>query len=459
VTRRRVLVGVVFMLIPIAAHAVWDQVEASLLARDVARIAQRGEPVSVAFQRFVLPTREQRAAARVYAAAADLAAIKYRDDPKLYKLDDELEAAFASGKPAERLEGLRRQYVEGEPAFGLLAQASTLAFAGFGPAAPELYENAFPLVSLNDLNCLRVDIMTAGGDVPGASGALMQSFHLQRTIPLEHYRYLAARRWYGSLRLLLRHASPDGDTLLRLQRAMEELPDQDSLVEELQVERAKLLGDFWPYPPSGSAWAFRGRMSVRDVNSLAFVLLRPPMTHAFRSQLRPFEEAIDVARRPWPEKWNSLDAVVSRYGDLGFGPRKHRSWLDRAVRIFPFPLGMRALQSSLLVAGLDLAMRRTSIAALAVERFRRAHSEEAPATLAVLVPEYLAAIPLDPFSGQPLGYRRNVEDYVVYSIAQNHADDGGAITGLGSGVPPRKPNEAPGRGGDLGIRVPLTSRQ
>jgi hypothetical protein len=454
-----VLVGVVFVLIPIAAHAIWDQIEASLLARDVARIARRGEPVSVAFQRFVLPTREQRAAARVYAAAADLAATKYRDDPKLYNRDDELDAAFASGKPAEMLEGLRRQYVEGEPAFGLLAQASTLAFAGFGPAAPELYENAFPLVSLNDLNCLRVDIMTAGGDAVGASAALGQSIRLRRTIPREHYRYLATRRWYGSLRLLLRHAPPDSDTLLRLQSAIEELPDHDSLVEELQVERARLLGDFWPYPPESGAWALRARMSVRDINSLAFILLRPAMTHAFRGQLRPFEEAIDVARRPWPEKWNSLDAFVSRYGDLGFGPRRHRSWLDRSVRIFPFALGVRALYSAVPVAALNLAMRRTSTAALAIERFRRAHSGEAPAILSALVPDYLAAVPLDPFSGQPLGYRRSAEDYVVYSIAQNHADDGGAITGLGSGVPPRKATEAPHRGGDIGIRVPLTPRQ
>ena len=178
------------------------------MARDIATIAQRHAPVSVAFLRFPLPTPEQRAAARVYAAAADLSATKYRDNPKLYNRDDELDRAFASGKPAEMLEDLRRQYVEGEPAFGLLAQASTLDFAGFGPAAPELYENASPLVSLNDLNCLRADILTAHGDAMGASDVLVQSIRLERTVPREHYRHQTTRRWYGSLRLLLRHAPP-----------------------------------------------------------------------------------------------------------------------------------------------------------------------------------------------------------------------------------------------------------
>lgn len=107
---------------------------------------------------------------------------------------------------------------------------------------------------------------------------------------------------------------------------------------------------------------------------------------------------------------------------------------------------------------MDLAVRRTSIAALAIERFRRAHRGEAPATLSALVPVYLASVPQDPFSWQPLQYRLAADSYVVYSIAQNRADDGGGLYGLGSGEPVRRPNELPLRGGDIGIRVPLTPR-
>ena len=456
-TRRRLLVAVVIVLIPVAGHAIWDQVEATLLAREIARIAQRREPVDVASRRSALPTAEQRDAARIYAAAADLAAAKFRDDPKLYNRDDDLEAAFASGRPAETLDDLRRRYIEREPAFGLLAQASTLDFAGFGPAGPELYDNASPLVGLSDLNSLRGDILTAHGDARGSAEALMQSVRLQRTIALEFYRYLAARRWYGSLRLLLRYAPPDEDTLLRLQHAFEELPDADSLVGQLRTQRAELLGDFWPYPADTAVWAFRGRVFNRDISSLPFAVVRPLLTRVVRHQLRPFEEAIEAAGRPWPARLDATDLLEQRYASPALPRPAQRTWLQRAFAVFPPALGVGALKSYLPLAGLNLAMRRTSVAALAVERFRRGHAGEAPATLSALVPEYLTAVPLDPFSGHPLSYRRTAVSYVIYSIGQNRADDGGGLQGLGSQTEERRANEGPYNGGDVGIRMPLKS--
>ena len=458
-TRRRFLVVVVILLIPVAMHAIWDQVEATLLAREVARIAQRHEPVNVATRMSALPTPEQRAAARVYAAAADLAATKFRDDPKLYNREDDLDRAFASGRPAEMLEDLRRRYVEGEPAFGLLAQASALDFAGFGPAGPELYENASPLVALNDLNSLRGDTLTARGNASASAQALMQSVRLQRTIGREYYRYLAARRWYGSLRLLLRHAPPEPETLLQLQQAIEQLPDDDNLVEQLRAARAQLLAEFWPYPTEGTVWAFRGRMSGRVMNGLAFAVLRPLFTRTVRNQLKPFEEAIEVARRPWPAKLDATDVLKQRYAGHALPRPAQRTWLQRAAAVFPPALGVATLESYVPIAGQNLAMRRTSIAAVAIERFRRAHAGEAPATLSALVPEYLAAVPMDPFSGQPLLYRRTAVSYAVYSIGQNRGDDGAGLYGLGSQTEERRANEGPYGGGDLGIRMPLSSRK
>ena len=457
-TRRRFLVAVVILLIPVAAHAIWDQIEATWLAREIARIAQRHEPVSVASRRSRLATPEQRAAARIYAAAADLAATKYRDDPNLDR-DAELYRAFASDRPAAMLEDLRRQYVDGEPAFRLLAQASTLDFAGFGPAGPELYENASPLLALNDVNSLRADILTAQGDASGAAAALLQSVRLQRTIAREFYRYLATLRWYGSLRLLLRHAPPDTDTLLRLQQAFEALPDEDGLAEQVRLARAQLLGEFWPYPPDGAAWALRGRTSARDIDGLTFVLLRPLFTRSIRDQLKPFEDAIDVARQPWPAKLDAAKILGQRYGvDVPRRPPQ-RSWLNYAVgSSFP-AIGAGIVTGYVPIAGMTLAVRRTSIAAVAIERFRRAHAGQPPATLSALVPEYLAAVPMDPFSGQPLPYHRAADTYAVYSIGQDRIDAGGDLYGLGSGGPLRRVNEAPARGGDIGIRLSLTPRQ
>lgn len=63
-------------------------------------------------------------------------------------------------------------------------------------------------------------------------------------------------------------------------------------------------------------------------------------------------------------------------------------------------------------------------AALAFERYR-IKTGQPPATLEELVPEFLESMPIDPFDGQPLRYRRSEKGYVVYSISENLQDEGG----------------------------------
>jgi hypothetical protein len=69
---------------------------------------------------------------------------------------------------------------------------------------------------------------------------------------------------------------------------------------------------------------------------------------------------------------------------------------------------------------------RIAQAALAVERFRLAHANGLPENLQDLVPVFCAAVPLDPFDGAPVRYKRLVAGYVVYSIGADGKDDGGA---------------------------------
>ena len=63
--------------------------------------------------------------------------------------------------------------------------------------------------------------------------------------------------------------------------------------------------------------------------------------------------------------------------------------------------------------------------ALAIERFRLAHQNQLPDSLAALAPIYLKAIPTDPFDGQPLRYKLLEKGYVIYSIGPDLKDDGG----------------------------------
>ncbi len=65
---------------------------------------------------------------------------------------------------------------------------------------------------------------------------------------------------------------------------------------------------------------------------------------------------------------------------------------------------------------------RCLIACLACERYRRSRGEW-PAALADLVPAQLVAVPLGPFDGRPLRYRRLPDGVAVYSVGPDGKDD------------------------------------
>ncbi len=73
-----------------------------------------------------------------------------------------------------------------------------------------------------------------------------------------------------------------------------------------------------------------------------------------------------------------------------------------------------------------MAQRRELRVALALERFRIDSGGSVPDSLEALVPRYLAAVPADPFTGQPLRYVRKGKGYVVYSVGENLTDEQGA---------------------------------
>jgi len=74
------------------------------------------------------------------------------------------------------------------------------------------------------------------------------------------------------------------------------------------------------------------------------------------------------------------------------------------------------------------ARLRTAATALAIERYRLKHEGKLPETLSALVPEYLPAVPIDPFTGEALRYRKRDKGFVVYSVGADRQDDGGVTT-------------------------------
>jgi|GEM_PF-4351387 len=72
------------------------------------------------------------------------------------------------------------------------------------------------------------------------------------------------------------------------------------------------------------------------------------------------------------------------------------------------------------------ARRDAGVVAIAIQQFRLRENKP-PQALSELVPEFLPAIPIDPYDGQPLKYDLNSNRYVVYSVGNNRQDDGGSV--------------------------------
>ena len=89
----------------------------------------------------------------------------------------------------------------------------------------------------------------------------------------------------------------------------------------------------------------------------------------------------------------------------------------------------------------DVATLRVAATVLAIERYRLAESK-IPDSLATLVPNFLKAVPVDPFDEEPLRYVHGDLDYSVYSIGPNLHDDQGA-----------EPDKDPRMTGDIVIKV------
>jgi hypothetical protein len=74
-----------------------------------------------------------------------------------------------------------------------------------------------------------------------------------------------------------------------------------------------------------------------------------------------------------------------------------------------------------------VARVRVAVAALAIERFRLAHTNALPETLEQLAPTCCKAMPADPFDGKPLRYKTHGASYVVYSVGSDGQDEGGVV--------------------------------
>jgi hypothetical protein len=126
--------------------------------------------------------------------------------------------------------------------------------------------------------------------------------------------------------------------------------------------------------------------------------------------LDTMDKSISLAALP-PPKCLELTKYIESAANIA----KEKRYLLSAMVLGSSGITVRASTQ----AELELAMT-----ALAVERFRHAQGR-LPADLKELTPQFLEAVPTDPFDGAPLRYRRLARGYVIYSVGSDRHDDGG----------------------------------
>ncbi|MBN1422452.1 MAG: hypothetical protein JXP34_26990 [Planctomycetes bacterium] len=351
------------------------------------------------------------------------------DSGRLDAVDGETLAKLASWARAQ------------EPTFALLRRAASLPRCDFGhdPAGRLLAESPPKTVGMRQA-CDAVAIAALVDTRHGRMGEAIDDIRLFLRMG-EHLRD------DPSIISLLLSARLDGLALHALGRIIgrEELDPaalaaipfgeadayRRALLRALRMEKAFHLQVFALTDGSSPPWTLGGH---RDSDGIAAEILAPLLATAQKDILAPLyrvflltedletireriDKAIDLAPLPY---WRTVEAwsQITGHG-------VERGGLLTSM-IFP-----SLIHASLQTARAE-ARREVARAAVAVVRYR-AERGSAPQKIEDTVPEFLPAVPQDPFDGKPLRMIARDGGLVIYSVGSDLRDDGGTSRQEGAG--------------------------
>jgi hypothetical protein len=153
------------------------------------------------------------------------------------------------------------------------------------------------------------------------------------------------------------------------------------------------------------------RATPGEAHSIVPVMLLriPGVTKSIRAaMLKHNNRFVEIAKLPVEQQVGHIEEIKATIREL--------------PEVFRY-LGGTSLQLAEMFH-LAQAELRCAVVMLAVERYRRALNRW-PDALTDLVPTYLPRVPLDPYDGAPLRYRRLNDGVVIYSVGRDGKDDGG----------------------------------
>jgi hypothetical protein len=216
-----------------------------------------------------------------------------------------------------------------------------------------------------------------------------------------------------SLERTLAQGEAPPDELALMQRALSEEDSFPDMLIAARGERGTLDGIFTAIENGAVSMSKLAGEPPEWYDFVPNWFGRESMREAHPAMLEAMSRFIDVAKLPMHEQ-----AAAERELD---GELRAQKRVNPLVVLF-----IPALQKVAQASRRKHAYLRCMIAALAAEHYRQKHKRW-PHSLDQLCPEFLAAVPLDPFDGEPLRYRRVEEGMVIYSVGADAVDNHGNI--------------------------------
>jgi len=265
----------------------------------------------------------------------------------------------------------------------------------------------------NILPCLEAILHAENGDPRRASEAVLTSLAVTRSLAWEPMVGCQINRLtcqkvalIALQRVLSRVDRFADDQLLALSRALTKASDADSWTRALIGERCIIIAmherpDLVEPAVGPSVPQFvinaQKELGLADRSGIAFLKL---MDRLMQVRQLPAQERLDSA----------AEVDKARHALPGSFFIIHEA--------APYAVGVVRWELT------ETARLATASCGLAVQRYRLAHGA-LPEALRELVPMYLPDVPLDPFDGKPLRYKRLERGYVIYSAGPDGTDDGG----------------------------------
>ncbi|MBN2020655.1 MAG: hypothetical protein JW749_10580 [Sedimentisphaerales bacterium] len=289
---------------------------------------------------------------------------------------------------------------------------------------------AFFLLSLRTLDAISTSNSEKAVQSIESTLKLMRLFDSQPTMLVLVSKLTCVRLACSDVLLLLMRCRLSDQQLARIQTILDKLLPDSTLEKTLLAERAYQL-EIARYLFSrgfASKYLLAEEPNLPErLQSSRFMWYRMRLRSGSVKYLKDMAWYIEASGRPWPVP---LDKIT----DANSSSSGKSSRLAAAL----VPLSRLTAET--------LAAAKCTTTAIAIERYRL-QKGNLPDLLDDISPQYIEAVPLDPFTGKPLLYIRDGDLYTVYSAGFNRIDDSGSIT-------PKKQNAVIL---DSGIRVKKTA--